>query len=725
LKTFSNLNVKEGIRLQVADSYLLDLFDRSQKTVAATLARVGDFEYYTPYQRIGSFIDFSQKLTWSHLKDIEKFFYYTQNQINVVRYTKSSILKETNKSPDYLNNPYSLFHGKMKKEQEFNHEYDPLRFIPQNFQPHLYDPSTWPKEFLKNIQTSLSNYTKYLHSDKIMLSDIEPYRQKINKNFINTIDLDMLKKHRKLVTELFKEIEEDYYITLKHVIMEYILLSPFERKRLNIQYLPAKPPLTSLIIAEHGSLNRMVHTRLIEGFKSAQNNMINNLYVCSIVSSSVLDWTQCFNHVNLFYLHALEQRTYVDQTLHMDDFYQIQESYLNKCFNFLNHIYYRGVLLITKRNKVLKMDNIKECRWTFKGIINKKMFEEHNSTSSSYESEFVEQNRYENMLYGMDYSDQLSNFWSEINFDKLIDIRVNPVYYAYMTLLKKTYIDLSKCDYDEYSNKTKLKLNNSVSTYTCIFFRQLVEKSVKQFADFILNFKLNSTLYKENTYDFTSEIKYNEKEIKLPNILSFQILHNTLPIINIKCKYDHIYNLVSLEYAHDEILEKILSLVDRCITMFNSLYCTHFLDFKLNSLTELEKIQKTHWFRLNEIFLNTKILSFPDDYFANVCPNIIVEPVQNENNIQTMLRIGDKNEQLFMDIKSKIARHVTAHYFEIEECMKLFDPLKELINNQLLEFINTFLASGYGDYNRYTMFLEKVRTYQKYLITLPKFVNKI
>jgi hypothetical protein len=727
LKTFSNLNVKEGIRLQVADSYLLDLFDRSQKTVAATLAKVGDFEYYTPYQRIGSFIDFTQKLTWSNLKNIETYFYYTQNQINVVRYTKSSILKETNKSPDYLNNPYSLFNGKMKDEPEFNHEYDPLKFIKTNFQPHLYNPANWPKEFFKNIQTSLSNYNKYLNSDKILLSDIEPYNGRLNKSYIKTIDLDMLKKHRKMVTDLFKEIEIEYYITMKHAIMEYILLSPYERKRLNIQYLPSKAPLTSHAIAEHGALNRMVHTRLVEGYKNAQNYLIGSLYMCSIIASSVLDWTQCFDHINLYYLHTIGERTYKDQTLHMDDFYQIQESYLNKCFNFLDHIYYRGVLLITKKNKVLRQDTVKDCRWTFRGLINKRTFEEGESVNSSYETEVVKsQNNYENLLYGMDYGDQLTNFWSEINFDKLVDIRLNPVYYAYMTLLKKTHIDFNKYEYDEYTNKTKLKLNNSVSTYVSIFFRQIVEKSVKQFADFLLSFRLNDTILKSmgnGTYNINSEIHYNEKEVKLPNLLSFQILENTLPIINIKCKYDQIYNLVRLEYSHDEVLERILSLFDQCITMFNNLYTTHFLDFKLNSLTELEKIQKTHWFRLNEIFLNTKILSFPDDYFANVCPNIIVEPVLAENNIQTTLRIGEKNEQLFMDIKSKIARHINAHYFEIEECLKLFEPLKELINNQLLEFINAFLALGYGDNNRYTNFLDKIKTHQRYIVTLPKFVS--
>lgn len=35
-----------------------ELFDRSERTFAATFAKYGDLSYYTPIQRIGAYMDF-------------------------------------------------------------------------------------------------------------------------------------------------------------------------------------------------------------------------------------------------------------------------------------------------------------------------------------------------------------------------------------------------------------------------------------------------------------------------------------------------------------------------------------------------------------------------------------------------------------------------------------------------------------------------------------------
>ena len=36
-----------------------ELFDRSERTIAATFGRIGDLNYHTPTHRIASFMDFS------------------------------------------------------------------------------------------------------------------------------------------------------------------------------------------------------------------------------------------------------------------------------------------------------------------------------------------------------------------------------------------------------------------------------------------------------------------------------------------------------------------------------------------------------------------------------------------------------------------------------------------------------------------------------------------
>lgn len=47
-----------------------ELFDRSERTFAATFAKYGDLSYYTPVQRIGSYMDFSARLKKRHLIDL-------------------------------------------------------------------------------------------------------------------------------------------------------------------------------------------------------------------------------------------------------------------------------------------------------------------------------------------------------------------------------------------------------------------------------------------------------------------------------------------------------------------------------------------------------------------------------------------------------------------------------------------------------------------------------
>jgi dynein heavy chain len=46
------------------------LFDRSERTQAITFSKPGDLSYFTPVQRIASFMDFGSSLTRRHLLDL-------------------------------------------------------------------------------------------------------------------------------------------------------------------------------------------------------------------------------------------------------------------------------------------------------------------------------------------------------------------------------------------------------------------------------------------------------------------------------------------------------------------------------------------------------------------------------------------------------------------------------------------------------------------------------
>lgn len=47
-----------------------ELFDRTERTFAATFAKFGDLSYFTPIQRIGVYMDYSARLKKRHLTDL-------------------------------------------------------------------------------------------------------------------------------------------------------------------------------------------------------------------------------------------------------------------------------------------------------------------------------------------------------------------------------------------------------------------------------------------------------------------------------------------------------------------------------------------------------------------------------------------------------------------------------------------------------------------------------
>ena len=130
------------------------------------------------------------------------------------------------------------------------------------------------------------------------------------------------------VEALFQEIEEFYYFTMKNSIMEYVLRSPFERKRLNITHFPKKCLPSSNTIAYFGSFNRGIYGSWVDNYHSAVVNLNKNLSICNLVMSSLCDWTSQFRQTHLFYLSNLKRFAVDHYTIHLDEFEKAQTSYL-------------------------------------------------------------------------------------------------------------------------------------------------------------------------------------------------------------------------------------------------------------------------------------------------------------------------------------------------------------------------------------------------------------
>ena len=734
MNKFGKMNLQNySIKTNQADKDLLDIFDRAQKTNASTLGKVGNYDYYSTYQRIGSFMDFSQHLKIEALEKIGRDIY--QNRKNLLEFqSKHNIQKPVfgelliNTCPHFRDSN-SLFHGFMPFEEEGlkimkEHNkladiYDPLDFLPKFVWEEIFNEDRYSAEFIKNITTSINNYLKYLDSEKFLMSDLKKFpkntfRKKIIKKIDVTIYLNDI--YKRIIIDNVNEVEKLFYDTIKRGIMNYILRSPFERKRLNILYYPNKTLPASYTIAQYGSFNRTKYASWVNNFNNSCNFLENNLSLCNIALSGLINWTTSFNHINLVYLDSINKLVEENfNTIHIDEFCRIQESFLTKIFHFMRDIYYRGAILIIKKNKALKRKDVaSEGKWTFKGFI---------PNINEYEKEFKDKN------YGMNYEDQLRDFWSNVNLDNLIDVRITTSNIGYVTYILKKRIDLAVSDYEEMNNEMKIKLNNCVTTYCNIFFRKLTEKALKDFCNFFEKYPSNDELFeklsKENKINFAKDIVYdNEDDIKLPNLNFFYISPYVEPLISIKTKYDVLYNLIKLEYNFEQAYEKVIKVVDNICNLFNPLCTTHFLEFKKILPSQRENIVKEHSTKLNEFFNSdpNKNKSFLEEYYKTFCPNLILEEIESENYIKSYLNVMGNNELFANDIKSKIYRKMKLQYSEIEECLKIFEPIKELITNNIDDTINDFVQKvpPTPDYGSYMKYLKKIRKMKKYIDIIPK-----
>ena len=334
---------------------------------------------------------------------------------------------------------------------------------------------------------------------------------------------------------------------------------------------------------------------------------------------------------------------------------------------------------------------------------------------------------FHNDNYGMFYEDQLQDFWTNINLENLIDIRLTPSNIGYVTYILKKQIDLSESDYDNMTQEAKIKLNNTVSTYCLLFFRKLTEKALNDYYNFFDKYKSNIMIYNElhDKYTYTRDLIYdNEDDVRLPEIISFFISPYVNPLISLKTKIND-HGEIKIEYDLDQVNEKISKIIDNICTIFSSLPTTHFLEFKKILPSQREKIVKEHSAKLNEFFNSdkNKNKSFLEDYYKTFCPNLILEEVDE---IESNLNVMSPTEPFVIDIKSKIYRKVKEQYNELEECIKIFEPLRDLKSGNLdneVKLLNSNYNSGTPDYSQYMKLLKKIRKFKNYINILPIKLN--
>ena len=137
---------------------------------------------------------------------------------------------------------------------------------------HIYDPANIKSEFdfpnksayspalLKELEVSKLRYEHYITDPEgIRHNEISKYNKDWVSNALNLVyPAYLLKKYPFSVKDLFQEILDTYTYSMKKAILDYILRSPAERKRLHILMIPREVPTSRDKIAIRGSYSTKI-----------------------------------------------------------------------------------------------------------------------------------------------------------------------------------------------------------------------------------------------------------------------------------------------------------------------------------------------------------------------------------------------------------------------------------------------------------------------------------
>ena len=136
----------------------------------------------------------------------------------------------------------------------------------------VYDPASIKSEFsfpnlaayspalLKELEISKLRFEHYLKDpESIRHNEISKYNKEWMANALNLVYPSyLLKQYSGIVKELFQEVLDTYSYSMKKSILDYILRSPAERKRLHILMLPREVPSSSDKIAIRGGFSKKI-----------------------------------------------------------------------------------------------------------------------------------------------------------------------------------------------------------------------------------------------------------------------------------------------------------------------------------------------------------------------------------------------------------------------------------------------------------------------------------
>lgn len=529
-----------------------ELFDRNERTLCATFAKFGDLSYHTPNYRIGHYMQFPAKLKTKHLLDIialqntvtsiEKSEFEIPIQLGVIDelnpfkrksktgvsavYKKEEVEREpitVSLFPEYFED----FDDKAAEgERDTNRE--AMKYLDQqlkkmggNFDPEkigmdeyaFYLPSTLPSDILEALQLSYKRYHHYLtESNFINNEEICRFKKEWIAHAIGRVP-EQMARNEASIRHLFQEVFSDYRLAVKKSILNYVLLSNEERKRLSIPLLLRESPTSTERIVMAGAYSSLLYHEWHSYVENGKSFLQNNLYNMNIVNSSLMAWNEDFKDISLIERELITHMAVLGKSMSPITFVKIQRQHRDRVKAFMMHVWLKGAMLIMKKFKFIRIHKEKRGYWNllgfsqnkidFKGLIRSShesiSVMNSDSTEDTAESIFnVMNSRINNAILSLGLVDVPLSEWGAINLDDLQDIRDCPSY-QYYSLYNKQPMLLEKNGYKLLSPDVRARLRTSVGVLLALKLREKVDKTLTELEEMFLEVPIFSKFSKENS----------------------------------------------------------------------------------------------------------------------------------------------------------------------------------------------------------------------------------
>ena len=395
--------------------------------------------------------------------------------------------------------------------------------------------AVWSGQLLRQVELSTHRFLSYLDSpDSIRNEEVAKFRREWMQRSLDLVPDPLLRRFSTEVKSVFQEVFAAYVRAMKQAILEYILRSPDERKRLHILVLPKARLPAALRHAKEGGFSVTKYAGHHQRRLEAEGRVKLGLITCNVATASLQAWWQDFQHHSLVELRNLGQFAVEKEpgkpgaalyALEVGQFFQFQAAYSRKVTELLRRVWHRGCVLIVKRYKWLRpRDQPRQLaqrdgpqsagKWTFKGyrparaeqterrwLGDSVLRQVHEFACDAdktplqayyFRTASVHQNVHLSHFLnaaGQESTDSISegDLHAELGLKELPDIRDTPAHRAYLRTIGRD-LDLRLNGYKELDKEQRRELQYAAGNLMELQLRELVDRSVRTLRNFFAGF---------------------------------------------------------------------------------------------------------------------------------------------------------------------------------------------------------------------------------------------